>query len=569
MKNETSMNDNTGRENGVVYTPESLANYVAHKTLHYFLSDKNKNKNKIRIIDPACGDGALLEAILNVVKSKKIPNLLFGIDIDEKSIESCRNSLPAQFMKTNSLCPLNSKSLSSGWGLIMDRFGIKNGFDILIANPPWGADISKYKHRLSKDDFKTLNGQFDSYELFFELAMLIVRPGGYFSFIVPDSVLNHGKCALRGILLKNTQIKLIARLGEKIFPNINRSCVIAICKNEQPNNNSVVDCFRLKPQQRKLILKCKMKFSEAEKESLHRVNQTRFMSNKDFTFNIDLRNLEVNVLKKFRTDECLRKHLTNARGIELSGKGEVCKCSTCGLWIPIPNSTTKKCPECGIKFSVAGSKTDVIVSSTKSAHSVGLINGYDVKRYHCKPSSWIKMNMNGIQYKDASLYKGNKILVRKTGVGITASIDYSNSYTTQVVYIFKLRKESNITLEFVLALLNSRAYYFYLMKNYGEIEWRSHPYLTQNQVLNLPIPNIENKERVSMMNEITRMVRSQIKGGTQEIPSVIDAKIERMVSQLFALTKSDYKIIFDAINSAEELLPIRALKDLQLNEIFS
>ena len=43
-------------------------------------------------------------------------------------------------------------------------------------------------------------------------------------------------------------------------------------------------------------------------------------------------------------------------------------------------------------------------------------------------------------------------------------------------------------LEFMLAVLNSRAMYYFLAKKHGETEWRSHPYLTQKQVLDLPMP---------------------------------------------------------------------------------
>ena len=52
--------------------------------------------------------------------------------------------------------------------------------------------------------------------------------------------------------------------------------------------------------------------------------------------------------------------------------------------------------------------------------------------------------------------------------------------------------KSNIQfrLESFLAILNSRAMYYYLTANSGETNWRSHPYLTQKQLLNLPLPEL-------------------------------------------------------------------------------
>jgi len=81
-----------------------------------------------------------------------------------------------------------------------------------------GADLADYKEKLSSTQYATLSGQVNFFELFMEMATKIVKKGGYFAFIVPDSILNHGKSILRDILVGSTEIKFIARLGEKIFP---------------------------------------------------------------------------------------------------------------------------------------------------------------------------------------------------------------------------------------------------------------------------------------------------------------------------------------------------------------
>ena len=95
-------------------------------------------------------------------------------------------------------------------------------------------------------------------------------------------------------------------------------------------------------------------------------------------------------------------------------------------------------------------------------------------RYTSTTKSWINTLKDGINYKNLDIYTGDKILVRKTGVGITASIDSDNSVTTQVVYILKLKPsfEKKLSLEFVLAVLNSRAMTYYLIKKFGENDYR-------------------------------------------------------------------------------------------------
>ncbi|XIV55794.1 N-6 DNA methylase [Escherichia coli] len=52
------------KKNGVVYTPQYLADYVAEKIISYSDLFKDKqNSEKIQVLDPACGDGILLKAL--------------------------------------------------------------------------------------------------------------------------------------------------------------------------------------------------------------------------------------------------------------------------------------------------------------------------------------------------------------------------------------------------------------------------------------------------------------------------------------------------------------------------
>jgi hypothetical protein len=199
---------------------------------------------------------------------------------------------------------------------------------------------------------------------------------------------------------------------------------------------------------------------------------------------------------------------------------------------------------------------------------VPLICGEDIKRYEIKPSRWLKKGYNGIEYKKRGVYKGKKMLVRKTGVGISASIDYSDSYTTQVVYIFKLKENApaDITLEFILALINSRAYYFYLTKIFGENEWKSYPYVTQNQILSLPFPRMNKKQRQTA-RKISELVETNLCKNCK-IPDKVDAEIEYLISTIFKLNKNDYETIFKTINESQNLQPIKILKNIDENDIF-
>lgn len=558
----TDLEEHIIRKHGIVYTPEILSEYLAEKTLHYILADPIfKKKNSISITDPACGSGILLRNIARLLSRvsafKKID--ILGFDIDEKALESCKNNLSTLDSKfntvtfnANSLCLFGSNNVRKK----LPRITSPDKFDVMIANPPWGADMTTYKKRLNSANYATLAGQSNSFELFMEMATKTVRKGGYFAFIIPDSILNHGKSAIRDILIKSTEIKFIGRLGEKIFPKINRACAIIICKNYIPVKNSMIDCFRLSSVHRNKILSGMLSFSEAEQ--IHTIPQIRFAGNTYRQFDIDLREDETKVVSKIqKTSKTLKTMLSSTRGVELGKSGMITSCNQCGECSPVPKTARRKCNKCYKEYLV--NKYESIVSKKPVSNSKPLITGDDMRRYVAKPSKWIKLGKKGINYKSEDTFKSPKILVRKTGVGITAALDYTSSYTNQVVYILQNKCKNNPSLEFFISLINSRVYYFFLIKTFGELEWKSHPYLTQSQILSLPLPDMESEKNKKIISKIISLVKIHPKF---EKPSPrVDMEIEVLVGKLFSLTKLDYATIFNTINKLDELLPVKELKN--------
>ncbi|MGO9621577.1 MAG: Eco57I restriction-modification methylase domain-containing protein, partial [Desulfobaccales bacterium] len=516
--------------NGAVYTPTLLANYVANKVVTYFLQDAFNSNNSAmvnisnslnpsnwRFLDPACGDGELLiaawqyliKALPSYSKSQcinKVINpdeILCGIDIDSNAISKTRFKIQQlstnhpdyiKVLKTNALYPFNLQTSAAGWEKVCDQFDSLNGFDILIANPPWGANVDSYKEKLAKKEFSLYQGQFDSADLFIELALKIVKPGGYFAFIIPDSLFNLERTPLRKLLVSQTEIRFIGRFGEKFFDKINRACAVIICKNISKDANINVECLRLSASIRKRLIEGNISFSEVDRLLSHKIPQERFRQNRDYMFDIDILVEEERTLNLIKNSmNTFRDYLHSSRGVELSKYGKVYQCHNCMLWFPFPNSTKRKCPHCNEVIIIENNKASRIISQDNVKSYTPMIVGENIYRYHIQRNVWIDTNKQGIKYKDASMYFPPKLLVRKTGVGICAMIDYTKSLTNQVVYIFKPIDGifEPLPLEFFLAIINSRAIYYHLVKNYGETEWRSHPYITQKQVLDLPIPNSE------------------------------------------------------------------------------
>jgi len=300
--------DQYRKQNGVVYTPRLLADHLAKKVLSFYFNDELKGNNyinnieKIKIFDPACGNGELLAGIWrSLINSEKLisqitkntfspQDILFGVDIDyestvvtQKLINSLIGPIPQvnkyNTYKTNALIPSNLHSVSDAWKQILFDFGVPNGFDIIIANPPWGADTTSYVNQINSSIYKLMQGQFDSSDLFIELSLQLLKPDGLIAFIIPDSLFARDKKALREYLLKNTEIQYIARLGEGFFQDIARGCVLLIAKNRIPTTTSVVECLRLDPKTRQLILNEQLSFEEADDRYSNKIAQSRFLQN--------------------------------------------------------------------------------------------------------------------------------------------------------------------------------------------------------------------------------------------------------------------------------------------------
>lgn len=567
------------KENGVFYTPLFLADYLAKKVVKYY-----GNRKIVSAIDPACGDSILLRSFANELLNNRTKNLpkIFGVDKDINAIVSSTSKFADKslkkfninFIHSDGLFPVNGKNSIEGWSELRKDIKSKNGFGLAVSNPPWGAELNGYDPLTLNFNFSLAKGQFDVFDLFVEVILNNLTENGIYGLILPDSVFSQEQARFRCLIAKNTTIHLIARLGEKIFPEINRACVIIVGSKAKAKSNHQVDCFRLSSNFKKRVISNELSLEEVEKELLHKVPQSRFRENDNCVFDIDLKTVEQITFDKIHVNSLsLKTYVKNTRGAEISKRGVVCQCSNCKHWMPYPKAKQPKCNNCNVALIIETITKEKIILNHNGVGNLKLKVGEDLFRYTSLSKSWINTMKEGINYKDLSIYNGDKILVRKTGVGITASLDYENSVTNQVVYILKLKPafEKKLSLEFVLAVLNSRAMTYYLIKKFGENEWKSHPYLTQTMLVNLPFPKIDYDSAITkkMINSVTKIVRNEVSHSKEKnISKANDLFIERVVAHIFKLNQTDYKAILETLSSSEQLIPIRRLLNCSTKEIF-
>lgn len=248
------------KKDGVFYTPKYITKYIVDNTVGKLCIDKKaeikiieeeysteKKRTKatkqplleklttyrnwllqITICDPACGSGAFLNQaldflitehkyidelqaklfgdalVLSDVEKSILENNLYGVDLNEESVEIAKLSLWLRTAQPNRKLNDLNNNIKCGNSLIddvaIDRENAFNwqtafpkvfengGFDVIIGNPPYlvikgGRWISGFEYNndainFIKKKYKTAEQQINTYILFLELSKYLTKPVG-------------------------------------------------------------------------------------------------------------------------------------------------------------------------------------------------------------------------------------------------------------------------------------------------------------------------------------------------------------------------------------------------------
>ena len=182
----------------------------------------------ITICDPACGSGAFLNQaldfliaehqyidelkaklfgdtfVLSDVENSILENNLFGVDLNEESVEIAKLSLWLRTAQPNRKLNDLSGNIQCGNSLIDDvtiagdkafnwqqnfeKVFAKGGFDVIVGNPPYVRvqNIDKKSIKFFEKEYQTAKGKFDLYVLFNELSCeKLINEKGLICFIQP------------------------------------------------------------------------------------------------------------------------------------------------------------------------------------------------------------------------------------------------------------------------------------------------------------------------------------------------------------------------------------------------
>jgi len=399
----------------------------------------------------------------------------------------------------------------------------------------------------------------------------MLRCDGIAAFIIPDAIFAPEHMAVRAFIAKKCSIELIARLGEGIFRNVCRGTTILLVRKQIPAANHRIEVFRLDKLRRADVLAGNLDLQEVRARSSHYINQSRFLSDTRCRWDIDVRSSDQSVMEKLEAIAGNWSDLiVSGRGVELSKKGLVKACPVCGCGVPFPTRPRSvTCVACGLITHTEDMHTQGVVVNDLD-HMPGfmpLIVGEDIDRYKVSCLRQIKLGVPGINYKDHKIYSRERLLVRKTGIGLKATITKKVAASNQVVFHYVPRpKGPSFYLYYVLGVLSSRTMFAYYLRKTGECEWRSHPYVTPKTLAELPIPAPQfDTQPWRQAVEIAARVKKQLRyrGRSKRL----DLEIEGLVAGIYRLDHSDLEWVKQVICDAQDLEPMRALRDFELNSI--
>jgi hypothetical protein len=179
------------------------------------------------------------------------------------------SSQNSQITKPTQNSPLEGYDRRSGGGL----------FDIIVGNPPWGADIDKYSEYFAKTYPNSTKNHKDIYKIFIDKALQLLNDGGRLGFVVPNTFLFQPRYAdLKEIL--NQYDWYVVNLGEKIFPEVELPCcMLFVHKVPAYRKPLVVDLTKVERSKlpetlKNLNLNEERKKQESENNFLEKITQT-------------------------------------------------------------------------------------------------------------------------------------------------------------------------------------------------------------------------------------------------------------------------------------------------------
>ena len=375
-------------------------------------------------------------------------------------------------------------------------FGVKDGFDIVIGNPPYGAKFNLKEKKLLKELYKHQNYQPESYLFFIEKGLGIVKNRGFLAYIIPNTWLINIKLTnIRKYIFTANQVLNISHYHKSVFEAIVDTEVIVIQKGYIKNN----------------IVTVHRHIDNSYVETiLHK--QDNWVSKAGQVVNIFADEKTEKLIAKISFDSLLLSDIADVyAGIVPyeEGKGE-------------PKQTREM-----MKQRVYNSSYQ-IDSSYRA-----VIRGADINRYvnNWDGTRWIKYGKNLAAPRKQEIFDCEKIIVRQTGDSLIATYDDKRFVSLKNTHVINAKSGTN--LKYVLAILNSKLmnfYYQYLNPEMGEALAE----VKKENVEKLVFKNSKNQQPfINIVDKILAIKNVDSKADTSKEETKVDYLVYKLYNLIY------------------------------------
>ena len=505
------------KKDGVFYTPKYITKYIVDNTVGKLCQDKKlelelleetleknyevengkpiKNK-KIReqlqektqnyknwlsaltICDPACGSGAFLNQVLEFLiaehhyvyelelkligtafidkelENKILRNNIFGVDINEESVEIAKLSLWLRTAyKGRKLTTLND-NIKCGNSLIDDpkiagekafdwkkefpTIFEKGGFDVIVGNPPYvlcqPSNTSETVLNFYKN-YKVASYKIDLFHLFFEKSINILSQNGKLGFITPNTYLtNKFMKPLRAFILENSSINQLLNYENSVFIDAGVDVATLILQKEVKENNEIE------------IIKA----NNENWELTNLIKQNSWKEDGDNIFNIK-EVFEINLEKCVSLNQICNSYF----GIQAYDR----------------------------KTSISDTKID--------DNYKPIIDGGDIFPYsYSLPTKFFRFLEENIKSGgNYEVYAEERIVIRQIGLTPVVGLCRKEIVASNTLYNLNI-KDNDFDINYILCVLNSTTIKHYWLSKYSDGK-QLFPKIKGYQLKELPIPNIK------------------------------------------------------------------------------
>lgn len=516
------------KKDGIFYTPEYITHYIVEETIGRYLEENPDKLETIKILDPACGSGAFLnqaheflrkqhkikiEEKINAEKSSKrggqeflqtnllkhsnlaendrsiLLNNIFGVDLNKESVEITKLALwlktahpkyKLQNLDENIKCgnsliddPIIAGEKAFKWEDEFKDIMDNGGFDVIIGNPPYGGALNEASKNYIYQNYKLVEYQVDTYVVFIEKAINLLRENGKLSFIVPSTWLNmHYFAKLRHFITSKLQLEKVVLFKYQVFENVTAETCIFMCSKLKSENN-IINIAVLN------------EIEEFNGIKYEQISQKIWNDNYQNSFNLQYTPQKIEIINRIYKNS---KYLSDIADF------------TVGIKPYQTNKGTPKQTKLDVEnriydapYAINGDYKPYIVGA--NIHKFFIINP---QNKFLKYGDWLAEPRKSLNFSK------QKIVIRQTSDKIIAALDNNGFYDLNNVLNLTLKSDENYNLNCLTAILNSKVIdfiYKFLVPETGRV-------FAEVKIVNivkLPIPIFDSWQEKNISTRATRM----------------------------------------------------------------